>query len=65
MYNAAWAVGLLAGPSLGGALFERMGFARLTTVWAPAVVVLTWIVWRRGSRESGRGVADGEAGRVV
>jgi len=39
-YNAIWAVGLLCGPALGGYLFERVGFARLSYGWA-AVIALT------------------------
>lgn len=38
LYNFAWGVGMLAGPALGGFLFERMGFARLTLLWAPSVL---------------------------
>ena len=38
VYNFAWALGLLAGPALGGFLFERIGFELLTMVWAPIVV---------------------------
>jgi len=52
VYNAAWAVGLLVGPTVGGFLFERLGFARLTLTWAPFVIAMTvWlaIVHRRAS----------------
>jgi MFS transporter, DHA1 family, solute carrier family 18 (vesicular amine transporter), member 1/2 len=34
IYNVAWAVGLMSGPALGGFLFERIGFARLTLFWS-------------------------------
>jgi multidrug resistance protein len=40
-YNVAWACGLLAGPALGGFLFERVGFGGLLLIWAPAVLVIT------------------------
>jgi DHA1 family solute carrier family 18 vesicular amine transporter 1/2 len=46
VYNAAWALGLLAGPSLGGFLYERLGFTHLTWAWAPSVVVLAWMLSR-------------------
>ena len=39
VYNAAWAVGLLTGPALGGLMFERLGFSRLMFTWAPAVIL--------------------------
>ena len=38
LYNVAWGLGLLGGPAVGGFLFERIGLARLTIYWAPAVV---------------------------
>jgi len=41
LYNLAWGAGLLAGPALGGFLFERMGFARLLVAWAPAIALVT------------------------
>jgi MFS family permease len=41
VYNFAWAVGILAGPAVGGFLFERMGFPGLALLWAPFVIVLT------------------------
>ncbi|MGE3510354.1 MAG: MFS transporter [Vicinamibacterales bacterium] len=40
LYNFAWGCGLLAGPAAGGALYERLGFARLLTFW-PLVVLVT------------------------
>jgi multidrug resistance protein len=40
VYNVAWAIGLLAGPAVGGFLFERIGFARLIVGWAPMVVLI-------------------------
>jgi MFS family permease len=44
LYNLAWGVGLLAGPALGGFLFERMGFVRLGLAWAMVLIVVTgWL----------------------
>jgi MFS transporter, DHA1 family, solute carrier family 18 (vesicular amine transporter), member 1/2 len=55
LYNVAWGVGLLAGPAAGGFLFERMGLARLTFWWAPAVIVCTLLLARVGSKRVGTG----------
>ena len=56
LYNVAWGVGLLAGPAAGGFLFERIGFARLTFWWAPAVIVGTLLLARvRSKRVGARG----------
>ena len=41
LYNAVWAVGLLAGPPIGGYLYERVGFASLSLRWSAVVVVIT------------------------
>jgi multidrug resistance protein len=46
VYNVAWAIGLLVGPSIGGAAYERVGFERLTIVWAVCLLVLTVMVAR-------------------
>ena len=46
LYNVAWAVGLLLGPASGGFLYERYGFARLTLLWAPAVVLVALMLSR-------------------
>jgi multidrug resistance protein len=46
MYNAAWGVGLLCGPALGGWLFDRVGFAALAAGWSVAVVVATIVLGR-------------------
>jgi multidrug resistance protein len=44
LYNFAWGAGLLAGPALGGFLFERLGFAGLTVAWVPIVVgIAFWL----------------------
>jgi len=44
VYNMAWGAGLLAGPAIGGFLFERLGFGRLVLAWAPALVVVSWLL---------------------
>ena len=54
LYNMAWGAGLLGGPALGGFLFERMGFGRLTLVWSPVLLVVTGLVWRVQSQRSPR-----------
>jgi predicted MFS family arabinose efflux permease len=41
LYNAIWAVGLLAGPPIGGYLYERIGFSSLTLRWSVVVAVIT------------------------
>jgi len=41
IYNMAWGAGLLSGPAIGGFLYERMGFAYLTLVWAPVLLLVT------------------------
>ena len=40
-YNAIWAIGLLAGPTVGGYIFERLGFAALAFSWSAVVVITT------------------------
>ncbi|HJZ77791.1 MAG TPA: MFS transporter [Vicinamibacterales bacterium] len=44
LYNMAWGVGLLGGPAIGGFLFERLGFSRLSVAWAPALLLITWLL---------------------
>jgi multidrug resistance protein len=41
VYNVAWGLGILGGPAFGGFLYERMGFAGLTLLWSPVVIVVT------------------------
>jgi len=44
IYNTAWGVGILAGPALGGWLFERSSFGTLTVGWATALLLVTlWL----------------------
>ena len=52
IYNFAWGVGLLAGPALGGVMYEWMGFPRLTIVWMPLVLAITVLLAR--ARTTGR-----------
>jgi predicted MFS family arabinose efflux permease len=54
LYNFAWGVGILAGPALGGYVFERLGFARLTIVWAPAVFAFALLLARLQLSETPR-----------
>ena len=54
LYNVAWALGLLAGPAIGGFLFERIGFSRLAFWWAPAVVLIAALL----AQVSARGHAE-------
>jgi len=44
LYNFAWAVGLLFGPSIGGVMYERLGFQVLLLAWAPGVVATTGLI---------------------
>ena len=54
LYNLAWGAGLLAGPAIGGFLFERMGFSRLLVAWAPAIALVTVALARVRSPNSPR-----------
>jgi multidrug resistance protein len=54
LYNMAWGVGLLGGPALGGFLFERMGFSRLTLAWAPVLALATMLLARARSGSEAR-----------
>lgn len=44
LYNAVWAVGLIAGPPIGGFVYERAGFSRLTLGWAAVVFAVTLLL---------------------
>ena len=48
VYNFAWALGLLVGPSVGAALYERIGLTPLLLGWAPCVAVIALWLARRG-----------------
>jgi MFS family permease len=41
VYNMAWSIGILAGPALGGFLYERLGFAALTFGWCVSGLLIT------------------------
>ena len=59
LYNVAWAIGLLVGPAIGGFLFERIGFARLTLGWAPVVVIIALAILRLSRAPSGAPTGPG------
>jgi MFS transporter, DHA1 family, solute carrier family 18 (vesicular amine transporter), member 1/2 len=40
LYNLAWGAGLLAGPAIGGFLFERLGFAGILASWGPLLALV-------------------------
>ena len=44
VYNFAWAIGLLAGPAVGGMLYELVGFQRLVLLWAPLAILSTLLI---------------------
>lgn len=46
LYNFAWALGLLIGPSMGAAIYERTSFTTLASVWSPAVLVVAFALSR-------------------
>ena len=46
IYNTAWGLGSLVGPSLGGWLFDRLGFATLVSGWAAGAMLLTVVLGR-------------------
>lgn len=46
LYNLAWGAGLLAGPAVGGFLFERIGFRNILFAWAPWLALVTTVLWR-------------------
>jgi MFS family permease len=52
LYNVAWGIGMLAGPAAGGFLFERMGFTRMSLVWAPVVILMASLFARAGRRDT-------------
>jgi MFS family permease len=46
LYNMAWGAGLLGGPAIAGFVFERVGFARLTLLWAPLLLIVSGLLAR-------------------
>lgn len=70
LYNFAWAIGLLVGPATGGFLYERIGFARLVTAWAPIALTMTFLIIaaeRRPPRRqrAGNGEPEGSGSNEV
>jgi MFS transporter, DHA1 family, solute carrier family 18 (vesicular amine transporter), member 1/2 len=49
LYNFAWGAGLMAGPAIGGVLYETIGFGRLLVVWSPVVLVTALLLAHFGS----------------
>lgn len=49
LYNFAWGGGLLAGPAVGGAAYERFGFRDTLTAW-PALLVVCAVWFALASR---------------
>jgi multidrug resistance protein len=56
LYNFAWALGLLFGPSVGGFMYERLGFQALLLVWAPGVVATTALIALAAGRRTANAV---------
>jgi len=54
VYNCAWALGLLVGPSIGGAVYDREGFDVLMWAWAAALLPITLFLVRAGARRPAR-----------
>lgn len=52
IYNMAWGAGLLTGPSLGGAVYDQVGFARLALIWAPGLLAVSALVAGSSYRNS-------------
>ncbi len=48
VYNFAWGAGLMAGPAVGGLLYETIGFERLLFVWPPVVLATALLLARFG-----------------
>jgi len=46
LYNMAWGAGLLAGPAIAGFVYERAGFARLTLLWSPMLLIVSVLLAR-------------------
>lgn len=55
IYNFAWALGLLIGPAVGGAAYERLGFTRLVLWWAAGILPMTIVIARAGRASTARG----------
>jgi DHA1 family solute carrier family 18 vesicular amine transporter 1/2 len=53
LYNMAWGAGLLGGPAIAGFVYERAGFARLTLLWAPLLLLVALELARHGAGRTG------------
>jgi MFS family permease len=42
----AWGAGLLCGPAVAGFVYERAGFAWLTLLWAPMLLIVSLLLAR-------------------
>jgi predicted MFS family arabinose efflux permease len=52
VYNFAWGAGLMAGPAVGGLLYETIGFERLLMVWPPVVLATALLLARFGNERA-------------
>jgi DHA1 family solute carrier family 18 vesicular amine transporter 1/2 len=53
LYNMAWGAGLLCGPAIAGFVFERAGFAWLTLLWAPMLLLVSLLLARHSAGRDG------------
>ena len=67
LYNMAWGAGLLSGPAVAGFVYERVGFAWLTLLWAPLLLLVSCAAGaakrcaeRRGEVTIGTGIPRGD-----
>jgi len=65
IYNFAWALGLLVGPAVGGAAYERFGFTRLVLWWAAALLPITLGLARPDARRPGLARCRIQVRRIV
>jgi multidrug resistance protein len=54
LYNMAWGAGLLGGPAIAGFVYERAGFAWLTLLWAPMLLLVAGVLARLQSAPAPR-----------
>jgi DHA1 family solute carrier family 18 vesicular amine transporter 1/2 len=66
IYNMAWGVGLLGGPSIGGYAYERIGFWMLASIWgvtlAAVAGALAWSYDGRGAKNTSTRSSSENAG---
>jgi DHA1 family solute carrier family 18 vesicular amine transporter 1/2 len=53
LYNMAWGAGLLSGPAVAGFVYERVGFAWLTLLWAPLLLLVAVLLAQQSAARSG------------